>query len=123
MSILPQDASMQSHDAAGLDMFVGTGLDYLSEVSFEDLDLFSSNLPTSRQLDQEAFAGYAPFAGPIGPEDLTGRLSPDTGLSSIAQLSQLPFMPATGPTAAAGWDSGQQLMLCHTTQSTKSASR
>ena len=56
-------------EGAGLDMFVGSGLDFLSEVTFDDLqmiepgssDLFPNNLRP------EPVSNYAPMAASLGP--------------------------------------------------------
>lgn len=56
-------------EAAGLDMFVGSGLDFLSEVTFEDLETVepgSSELYTNT-LRPEPFSNYAPMAASLGP--------------------------------------------------------
>ena len=97
---------MPSQNAAGLDMFVGSGLDYLSEVSLEDLDtdLLSSNL--SPNLSQAPFTGFTPLAASLGTFGSGSRYMSDPHLPSVAQLSQLPFMPAAGNPAMASWSLG-----------------
>lgn len=55
-------------EAAGLDMFVGSGLDFLSEVAMDDLDMGNFGADVSPLgLTPETFANYAPMAASLGP--------------------------------------------------------
>ncbi len=58
---------LDGQDAAGLDMFVGSGIDYLSEVNLEDMELDLFNPSPSTQLNPETFMNYAPLAASLGP--------------------------------------------------------
>lgn len=58
---------LDGQDAAGLDMFVGSGIDYLSEVNLEDMELDLFNPSPSTQLNPETFMSYAPVAASLGP--------------------------------------------------------
>ena len=85
---------MPNQNAAGLDMFVGSGLDYLSEVSLEDLDTDLLNSNMSPKLVHESATGFTPLAASLGTFGPGSRYMLDPHLPSVAQLSQLPFMPA-----------------------------
>lgn len=97
---------MPSQNATGLDMFVGSGLDYLPEVSLEDLDtdLLSSNI--SPNLGQDLSNGFTPLAASLGTFGPGSRYMLDPYLPSVAQLSQLPFMPAAGNPPMPSWNLG-----------------
>ncbi|KAL0032676.1 hypothetical protein WJX79_002317 [Trebouxia sp. C0005] len=48
-------------------MFVGSGIDYLSEYNLEDMELDLFNPLPSIQLNPETFMNYAPLAASLGP--------------------------------------------------------
>ena len=78
------DVGSEGQDAAGLDMFVGSGIDFLSEVNIEDMDmdLFNSNTSPSGQLSPESFMNYAPLAASLGPPVTGLRFGLEAGLST-----------------------------------------
>lgn len=84
----------QGEDAAGLDMFVGSGIDFLSEVTMEDMDreLFNSNLTVpwvpDHNLSPQNFVNFAPLAASLGPPGITAGLDHRSGTSGSFQFSQ-----------------------------------
>ena len=70
---------LDGQDAAGLDMFVGSGIDYLSEVNLEDMELDLFNPSPSTQLNPETFMNYAPLAASLGPPGSGMRFGTEPG--------------------------------------------
>lgn len=93
------DVGSEGQDAAGLDMFVGSGIDFLSEVNIEDMDmdLFNSNTSPSGQLSPESFMNYAPLAASLGPPVTGLRFGVEAGLST----SPFPKHPLYAPAGRA----------------------
>ncbi len=89
---------LDGQDAAGLDMFVGSGIDFLSEVNIEDMDmdLFNSNTSPSGQLSPDTFVNYAPLAASLGPPGTGLRFGSEPAFSAGSQFSQRPFMAPPG---------------------------
>lgn len=83
-------------EAAGLDMFVGSGLDFLSEVTFEDLQMVEpgpSDLGTSH-LRPEPSSNYAPLAASLGPP---GAVLPFNGFGpGYSHNQQQPYADTQG---------------------------
>ena len=107
----------QGEDAAGLDMFVGSGIDFLSEVTMEDVDrgLFNSNLTVpwvpDHNLSPQNFVNFAPLAASLGPPGMTAGLDYRSGISGPFQFSQWPLPEEQADVA--GFPIGMQhLLMC-----------
>ena len=104
-------------DAAGLDMFVGSGIDFLSEVTMEDMDkeLFNSNLTVpwlpDHHLSPQNLVDFAPLAASLGPPGTTTGLDYRTGTLGTNHSPQRP-LPAELANAAA-FPLGMQVMHRH----------
>ncbi|DBA98656.1 TPA: hypothetical protein ACH3X1_014438 [Trebouxia sp. C0004] len=70
---------LDGQDAAGLDMFVGSGIDYLSEINLEDMALDLFNPSPSTQLNPETYMSYAPLAASLGPPGSGMRFGSEPG--------------------------------------------
>lgn len=128
------DSDPLREDAAGLDMFVGSGIDFLSELTVEDMDreLFNSNLTVpwvhDYHLSPQNFVDFAPLAASLGPPGTTAGLDhrsstfgapPGTtagidhrsGTSGASQSLQGLF--PQGQANAAAFPSGTQHLLTH----------
>ncbi|KAL3131600.1 hypothetical protein ABBQ38_007898 [Trebouxia sp. C0009 RCD-2024] len=68
-----QDFDQRGQDVDGLDMFVGSGIDFLSEVTINDMDreLFNSNVTGPHLFSPENFTNFAPLAASLGPPGTT----------------------------------------------------
>ena len=90
------DSDPQGQDAAGLDMFVGSGIDFLSEVTMEDMDreLFNSNLTVpwvpDHHLSPQNFVDFAPLAASLGPPGSTAEFDHRSGAFGKSLSSQGP---------------------------------
>lgn len=111
------DFDPHGQDAAGLDMFVGSGIDFLSEVTVEDMDreLFNSNLTVpwvpDHQLSPQNFVDFAPLAASLGPPGTTAGLDHRSGTFGASQSLQ-GLLPQ-GQANAAAFPSGMQHLLMH----------
>ena len=87
---------LQGQDAAGLDMFVGSGVDFLSEVTIEDMDrdLFASTSSVPGQLGAQHFGNFSPLATTLGPPGAATGFDPRFGIPTLSQPSQRQFQTA-----------------------------
>lgn len=104
---------MQGQDAAGLDMFVGSGIDFLSEVTMEDIEreLFSPTSSLQGHLSPQNFINYAPLAASLGPPGIATGLEPRLGIPALNQSAQRQFGTAEDQGQAANFAFGVPSVL------------
>lgn len=88
-----QDCDQRGQDVDGLDMFVGSGIDFLSEVTMDDMDkeLFTSNVTASRFWSPQNFINFAPLAASLGPPGTTLGFDYQSDIFGSNQSSQRPL--------------------------------
>lgn len=106
--------SLEGQDA-GLDMFVGSGIDFLSEVNMEDLEMDTDFFRTSRsgQLSPETFVNYAPLAASLGPPGTGLRLGSDSAQTADTQQAQWNLRAPAAPAQPASLTAGQVMARQH----------
>ena len=108
-----QAVDLQGQDAAGLDMFVGSGIDFLSEVTMEDMEreLFNPTSSLQGHLSPQNFMNYAPLAASLGPPGIAPGLEPRIGIPALSQSGWRQFEAAEDQGQAFNFAVGAQCVL------------
>ncbi|KAL3136137.1 hypothetical protein ABBQ32_007156 [Trebouxia sp. C0010 RCD-2024] len=87
-----QGFDQRGQDVDGLDMFVGSGIDFLSEVTMNDMDreLFNSNVTGPHLFSPDNFVNFAPLAASLGPPGTTLGFDYRSGSFGSSPSLQMP---------------------------------